>query len=327
MSEEMKEEMKSDSKTTESGEVEEPGLSIGRNESAVNGFQKVDFHGRGSRTIAIWWLSLLILTIIILWSIADLQARGHLDFNDLTMILWVALLFYSFLVMGFWYFLWKYRNRAFLITTLGVTCSFIGFTVIYIAKKSSFETIEENQAFGICCSLFSLSLIFLLYGFFHFRRYYPLSIFPTIIASAERGTDEYLDGYSQRPLGSTFVDFDMTTMKRYTRFLLNNMLLWKSRATGESVTLYLPASGSWALSPFRKKSYVMIHKDGNTEVFISQKDYSFLQVPISYHLLCENMVKRLRWSYELFTQGDEKEALGVFRVEKVKGIRRRRKDG
>ncbi|MCK4614371.1 MAG: hypothetical protein KAU14_06180 [Thermoplasmata archaeon] len=167
-----------------------------------------------------------------------------------------------------------------------------------------------------------LALIFLVSSMYPFYQMRALTVYPTILASAERQTDEYMNGYSQRPVNTMFLQYGEDEMLQFIRFLLKYVLIWDFKREGKSITLFFRPSARWKLSLKIPKSYIKIYSDGKTEVYITPEDYDFLKVPISYHLLCQKVAERIKESYELFEQGNEAGALGVFRVEK-KGVGKR----
>ena len=103
----------------------------------------------------------------------------------------------------------------------------------------------------------------------------------------------------------------------FVQFLLKHLLVCHRKRDDSAQTLYLLPSPNARIKAFAPpdKSWIKLSYKGGAEVFVTPEDYGFLEVPISYHLLCEKLVGRLRESYQLFAEGDEKAALEVFRVE------------
>ncbi len=155
------------------------------------------------------------------------------------------------------------------------------------------------------------------------KKDHLFGIYPRILASAERETEEYLDGYSSRPAK---VDFPKTKKRMIRRFairLMRHYLVHDFTKEKGSFKILFPVSAKagFSLRRFRGPfSWLRIGKDGKAQVYITPEDYQFLEVPISYHLLCEKVAERMAESYQLFAQGDKKAALEVFKVEK-KGMK------
>ena len=309
MSEKRKEEMKSASKTTESGDAG----------GTVSLYPKVDFHAKESPLIKRWYLAVIYFSFIaaFCWKIFDSYYYDLYYSDRFSLMMIIILVFYLFITVLFWYKFFKHKNSPFLMWSLGMTISFMILVFYYSITQDPINESHWKSSYVIIL-FFSLpaSFFFMIFGIYRFMRLSPLSIYPRIIVSAERGTDEYLNGYSRRPISAEFSDYDKKTMKKYTDFLMHHMLLWDAKRNDDRLTLFLPVCGNWTSSLIRKKSYVTILNDGKTQAFITPEDYSFLKVPISYHLLCENIVERIWSSYELFVRGKKNEAIQVFNVER-----------
>lgn len=147
--------------------------------------------------------------------------------------------------------------------------------------------------------------------------------YPVIIASAERVTMGYMNGYSPRPVESKFPEFERIQMKQFITFLLDNVLIWKVEEKEEAITMLFPPRG-WArllISFWKTSSTITIHKSGRAEVFICPQDYKYLNVPISHHELAANVVRKMVESYKLLSQGKREKALKVFTIK----LKRRKK--
>ena len=226
------------------------------------------------------------------------------DISELRLIVLVVFLP---LVGYFWYRFLIHQNEALLFGSVGMSLILLMF-------------FSESLVFIFLCIGLGTSGNFL--GYYFTKKASPLFVYPSLLATAERDTDEYMNGYSPRPASLEFGSFQQETMRRYSRLLLRYMVIWGRKTEVGSITLYLRPAMDFSLFPPLKKSYVRLHRDGKAQVFITQHDYDYLKVPISYHLLCEKVVQRLRESYQLFAEGEVERALEVFRVEDEKGVGR-----
>ncbi len=256
-------------------------------------YSKVDFREKQRRTMVKTMLCSIVGSIVVYWVLLLYDP----DISELRLIVLVVFLP---LVAYFWYRFLIHQNEALLFGSVGMS----------ILPLMVFS---ESLVFVFLCIGLGTGALFL--GIYYTRKITPLFVYPSLLATAEQDTDEYMNGYSPRPAGLEFGSFKNETMKRFTRLLLRYELLWGRVKEPDGFTLYLRPAMDFSLIPPLKKSYVTLHKDGKAEVFITQHDYDYLKVPISYHLLCEKVALRLRKSYELFAEGNEKAALEVFRVE------------
>lgn len=204
-------------------------------------------------------------------------------------------------VLYSWYRVMIHRNHIFLFNAIGIS---------FLLGAMLFEGVGGLLLF------LALGVVFMFMGGLFFFQVSPLWVYPTAIASAERETNEYLNGYSQRPVTVKFMKYNRENMKRFTSFLLRYIVIWDRRAEGQTVTLFFRPAMSFL--PRLKKSYIKLHRDGTAEVYITKEDYDYLKTPISYHLLCRNVARRIKRAYKLFVDGDEKGALEVFRVDRKK---------
>ena len=148
-------------------------------------------------------------------------------------------------------------------------------------------------------------------------------LYPRIIASAERDTEEYLDGYSQRPVELEFPGTKKSTLRDFAAHLMRHYLVHDYLDQQEGFKFLFPPSARTDIV-FKTpagglSSWLRVQRGGRAQVFITPEDYQFLEAPLSYHLLCKALGERMAESYLLFAQGEEERALEVFRVEKEVG--------
>ncbi len=178
------------------------------------------------------------------------------------------------------------------------------------------------------------------------KKVLKLRIYPRVLASAEQETNEFLDGYSPRPVELEFGERSREELLKFAGFLLRYELLSFVREEEDSLVLFFPESSDrksslklrkpvgpgWRLLPLGDwgaalgfmsyfkldPSYMRVHFTGKAEIFITPGDYDFLEVPVSYHLFCEKLADCLQKAYRLFEKGDERSALGMFKIETKK---------
>lgn len=210
------------------------------------------------------------------------------------------------------------------------------------------DTLELIGEIGLLCSFLLLLglLVFIVFWelYREARRDRGLRIYPRVLASAERNTDEYLDGYSPRPVEFDFVRKNRRQLLSFGRFLLRHELVIFIRGEKDSLVLFFPVSSDqdsffrmrkptgsgWRLLPLgdwgsrfgfmmyfkQDPSYIRFFWNGRVEVYVTRQDYDFLKVPISYHLFCRKVAERVSDAYRLFIKGDELGALELFRVDR-----------
>ncbi len=148
-------------------------------------------------------------------------------------------------------------------------------------------------------------------------------IVPRYLKLAARDSDEFLDGYSSRPM-ETGVSLGRTgRIPDFARFLMFSVVIldYKLEKDG-SMRLFLypgPISRLSFIYAIRNRekncSWALLPPDGgDIQLRLDEEDYQLLGLPLSYHLLGQKIAERLRESYRLFVLGDEKGALEVFNV-------------
>ena len=149
-----------------------------------------------------------------------------------------------------------------------------------------------------------------------------LGLYPQAIASAEQEIEEYLDGYSDRPFESERSVINTNTFGGYARFLMRYLIIHDYFIKEDVIILQFPPPIRTVFSRKKRSSWMKVRMDGRTSIYISPKDYGFLGVPISYHLLCEKTLNRIWTGYDLFLAGEKDKALKVFNVDKTIKSRR-----
>jgi len=291
--------------------------NIGNNDSTEreeNGakFTKVDFHRKQNEM----WLRIFLL--MILFIIVFEITFGQISKPNPFLLMWIGFIMLYIVIIPFAFIFWnrgvKYKNTSALISA-------IGFTIIPLCALGPLfgmmGILEKNGIVIMFLGPLAISSLILWTGIYLRFRSNPISIYPTIIASAERVTEEYMNGYSQRPLSAKFPLIEKWVLNDFAKFLMKYDLIWNLKDDPDALTLFFPGRTRFTFSFNATKSYCKIFTQGKAEVYITPEDYNFLNVPISYHVLCENVVGRIRKSYESFAKGDVAGALEVFRVEKV----------
>jgi hypothetical protein len=131
-------------------------------------------------------------------------------------------------------------------------------------------------------------------------------------------TDSYEDGYSDRPFA---MDVEIPQPDRFHGFvkvLMHNLIILDYQVEQEAkLKLFL-----WPVNFLdraralfmRNDSYVTLDlNQRTTTIHFPPSDYNILSAPISYHLLCANIVKRILRSYDYYLVGEGGEALDVSR--------------
>lgn len=278
---------------------------------------KVDFKGRQSTTMKKQLIKIIPLAIIfqiIFHTLNDDQGLRFLQLIlypiSILVIVFSIKLCVKSLNIGI-----TYKAPYFLF--LGIfLLSFYGVLATSVVLSWKLEQGDVSNA----VLKFNLSVIVIMLGFAVIgslvrRKYASLLIYPRVIASAERSTDEYLDGYSERPVVTEFPSIlqdEMGTFHDYICFLFTYVLVWDVEYDDDNVKLLFPPSYRNSFFPPKTFSYIKIHYEGNAEVFITPEDYHYLNIPISYHLLCSEVAKNMERSYEYFSEGRKRDARDVF---------------
>ena len=229
------------------------------------------------------------------------------------------------LLLTSWHNFLAHRHRIFLLLALGHTLLSLTFllmasSVLVFALDDRSGTVTSSKS--LCCSyqlMCLLSILLIMSAEAGFKHRCPLRVFPAVIASAEMETDEYMNGYSQRPVDARFQEYDQDTMRRFAGFLLKYVLIWNIKEEERSFTLQFPPLQTFRAIMKMSQSHIKIYNDGRAEVFITPEEYDFMKVPISYHLLCEKVIEKMGESYAQFAKGDESAALRVFDMGKGGG--------
>jgi hypothetical protein len=106
-------------------------------------------------------------------------------------------------------------------------------------------------------------------------------------------------------------------LRKYSLFLGRHDLIWNAEFRKNSAKyffnmaplMYILSDGKRAL-----QTYIKIFTHGKAEVFLNSWTYEFMTDDVSYHLLCETIVERIRASFDHFQNGNEAKALEVFIV-------------
>lgn len=152
-----------------------------------------------------------------------------------------------------------------------------------------------------------------------FKAPYSFTCFlPHHLDVGVKDTNEFLDGYSERPFSFHLDVGDPRTFESFIRLLMHNLLILDYIVEDGPMmkVFFFPTSlfkRAKILFSASDSYFTVDPGNGQGTVHLSRKDYQFLKAPISYHLLCENILKRISISYEYYVKGDEKEALDVFR--------------
>jgi len=313
-------------------------------------YQKVDFKGKVMRGYGEYILSIvvfLIVTLIIVWLLlSNIIFPGLEDqlgsdmgfFIIYTVATGIPLVF--FLWVGcreFRRFMKSGSPKIFI--EFSLTLGFIGFFAFML--NAPFIRYYYDPwvnviwpLLSVMCMIPFLDIIVtagILYSCWAYSKGSLLGLYPQVIASAERETDEYLDGYSDRPYNTKISEYTRTTSEidvesfsQYARFLMKHLVIYDYFTGEKSIKLVFPRAVKMFFWWKPEQSWMKIRKDGRVTVYITPNDYNFLKVPLSYHLLCDKTWERIWSAYELFQMGKKKEALEVFRVEKVKKTRSRK---
>jgi len=297
----------------------------------------VNFHRLQQFSIVKWILVLIEEVLIILCFafilvdlIFDVQFLYFPDYQFGLAFLIIFIPILTLLLIDTWYRVYVHRNSALMAWAAGFTLFVFILIVILIGTITPgneyegnilAELLDSQSIMNTKAALFliaSFSLLLMIYGYIKLYIVNPLSIYSRVIASAERRTSGYLNGYSARPKSIDFIKIENQEMRRFSRFLLKNMLVWNIVGNSDSFILYFPQNERMIFSFKKSLSYMRIFFDGKAEVFIIPEDYNYLKVPISYSVLCDKVAERISKSYELFSRGKKKQALEVFRIEKIK---------
>ena len=205
-----------------------------------------------------------------------------------------------------------YRNPGFLLVFL----LWLAFALPAFAELGWFA-LDTSRPGWLLVLLLSSFILFVAFAPESLFQDSPLNYSP-IIAAAEQNTDEYMNGYSPRPAQYKFPEFHRKRMLALARFLRQNLLLNGIREDEESITLFIPSSHWWRPFFWGERSYIRLFTEGKVELFVAAEDYNYLKVPISYHLLSQEMAKRLWKAYLYFEKDKRREALSQFRVRRKK---------
>jgi len=319
---------------------------------------KVDFKDRQKKFVRWLWIYLfpiLLCSILISHILFLFLIIGPNKAVSVPVLLFVGLFLVCILLffisehqtiyMSF-YNLWVHKCWSGLSLVLAF-CFVIAFPILVIFLETGLLDFNEfMDSFALLCGLLVFIAFWELYR--EVRRERSLRVYPKILASAERDTNEYLDGYSPRPVELEFDGKDKSQLFGFARFLLRHELIIFVREETDSMILFFPVSSDkdsffrmrkptgsgWRLFPLAgwgswlgfmmyfklDPSYIRFFLDGRAEVYVTRQDYDFLKAPISYHLFCQKLVERMKEAYDTFVQGDEKGTLEVFRVEKHKDV-------
>ncbi len=133
-----------------------------------------------------------------------------------------------------------------------------------------------------------------------------------------RDTNTFKDGYSDRPKS---IGIEVPQPKRFTEFaklLMGHLVIldYVEEGDGRLKLFLFPMNiiDKFRVMFTRNDSYLVIDPpNGQATVHLASKDYEAILAPVSYHLLCENIVMRIMRSYEFFLAGEKEEAMNVFR--------------
>jgi len=304
-------------------------------------YPKVDFKRKGYRHKAeniVIWLIVITITAIIIASQLFLDLTSQIDDSIDSEAIAKAMVTIVFLIIllilariginEFWRFLKSGAPNLLIEFSLSVAFAWLTFCIILMINVGTDD--EDTILFSLVSITILLAFIQIIapagivYVIYLHNIGNLMGIYPQVIASAERATDEYLDGYSERPYSTKLDEYNIREFLPYIRFLMRHILIYDYVIDNGELKLIFPKSARiWR--PFDKNlSWMRVKDDGTVTVFITPKDYNFMKVPISYHLLCEKVVERIAQGYDLFAQGKKKSVLEVFRVEKVKKTRSRK---
>ena len=318
-------------------------------------YQKVDFKGKVMRGYGGYLLSIiafLAILLIIVWVLINKVFHTiHHDFllSDmgfrliLTLAAGIPLIFFVWVgSREFRRFLKSGSAKIFIDFSLSLLFIALFSIIIFPYWMIELFGIDYFMDFidliwpvlSIICMIPFFDIIItagILYSCWAYSKGSLLGLYPQVIASAERETDEYLDGYSDRPFemrpsvddGGTagierrIPEVDLPHFRTFARFLMKHQVIYDYFTGDKSIKLVFPRAIKMFFLQKPEQSWMRVKADGRVTIYITPADYDFLKVPISYHLLCEKTWERIWSSYQLFQEGKKKSALDIFTIEKV----------
>jgi len=296
-------------------------------------YPKVDFFGKGwsliSKVLVIGYIFglMIMLPVILMAMLSDDLTEAILVLQVIMTVFLGFVIVFMLVVMN--YMLKHFRKSEAPFSLFSLVAMGIGTVALFLCAVGLLN-IENELGLTTFNYVFVLIVIELLMAIpgavFRLQKMKKgdlFGIYPQVIASAERGTNEYLDGYSTRPVEAVLPGVRMGKFLRFSRFLMRNYLVFDYEESGNEIQLFFPMSMRLQATLFPKNdmlSWIKLKDGGKATVYITPEDYDFLEVPISYHLLCQKVAERLSEAYSRFVEGDEKGALGVFKVKKQETV-------
>ncbi len=159
------------------------------------------------------------------------------------------------------------------------------------------------------------------------QRHFLNTFLPIPLKSAALVVSDFTDGYSDRPAetGVEIQEFLSETGRKLLRKLMFLGIIQDYHFMEEEGGVRLlfrsglqsPMILSSYLPGFKKPaSFLQVAADGAVSAYLSREDYGLLEDPYSYHQLCQEMATMLERSFMLFAEGDEKEAIDLFRIKR-----------
>ena len=262
-------------------------------------YPKVDFFGKGKDLFSKAFVIGIIFSLVILLPII-LAAMLSDDFETTVLVVQIVLsLVLGFVVMLMLalmnYMLKHYMKSGAPFSLFGLVAMGIGIVSLLLCIVGLFNVENDlgdtalNYVKILIVIEFLISIPGLLFRIQRVREGDLFGIYPQVIASAERETNEYLDGYSARPVEAVLPGVRMGEFLRFARFLMRNYLVFDYEERGDEIQLFFPMSMrvQAKLLPDRDMlSWIKLKEGGRATVYMTPEDYDFLGVPISYHLLC-----------------------------------------
>jgi len=166
---------------------------------------------------------------------------------------------------------------------------------------------------------FALPLVSLIPVLLSERR----DIFKSVIIKEGEKIDAMTDGYSERPYSKESAiikeikNFKEDSIK-FAKMLGKEGIVIDYNVKEDKVIMFpsMPFDfGSGSLSfPKKRNSFIEIHKNGSIVAFISRSDYLQIILPVSHHLLCQNVTEKFEKSFIEFAKGDKEGAIKILRV-------------
>ena len=291
-------------------------------------YPKVDFFGKGKDLFSkVFVLGLLCFVIMLPIILAAMLSKDiSTAFLVVSVMLTLVLGFIIMIMLAVMSYLWKhYRKSGAPVSLFGLAAMGTGVVTLILLLIALFN-IENDLGDTIFSYIpilivieFLISIPGLLFRFQRVREGDLFGIYPQVIASAERETNEYLDGYSARPVETVLPGVRRGEFQRFARFLMRNYLVFDYEKRGDELQLFFPMSMRVQATIIPKNdmlSWMKLKKGGRATVYITPEDYDFLGVPISYHLLCRKVAERVGDAYDIFVEGNEKGALEAFRLDR-----------